>query len=99
MKKNVQLCFVFIGNILLYSCCFALNSEIYPWYFQTNQIKECWEMGYAGQGVVVDVLDTEIKFISILEGKEYFSADYSISGKHFSDDAEKIHDPRHLHID
>lgn len=57
------------------SFCFASDSGEYPWYFYPNKVNEIWDVfGYKGAGVVVDVLDSKINFISILEGKEYSSS-------------------------
>lgn len=60
-----------LSFIFFYSCCFASDSSEDPWYFEPNQVVECWKIT-KGKGVVVDVLDSKVKFISILKGKEYF---------------------------
>lgn len=78
----LQLHCMTIGILFLffYSCCFALDSDRYPWYFIPNGIKECWnDMGPTsrGEGALIDVLDTKIKFVSILKGKEFFSKNYN----------------------
>jgi hypothetical protein len=69
-------------SIFFVSVCFALDSSEYPWYFEPNKIEDSWKIAEKmGDGTVVDVWDTEVSFISILKGKEYFSESY-ISENH-----------------
>ena len=74
--------------LLCYSCCiFASNAgwinwnDQYPWYFNNNEIKLVWKRYGKGKGVLVDVLDSKISFVSLLKDKESFSESYIGKGR------------------
>jgi hypothetical protein len=80
---------VFCGFFCSY--CFASDlDKVYPWYFYPNEVKKGWKIAKEkGDGVVVDVLDSKIHFISILKGKEYLSSNstlYETVPEHLSSD-------------
>lgn len=78
LQMRVPLYTVAFSFYFFCSYCFALNSDKYPWYFEPNQVEKCWKIT-KGKGVVVDVLDAEIQYVSILKGQGYSSLnpDYS----------------------
>lgn len=81
--------------MLFYPGSFVLAFDQYPWYFYPNKVEESWDIAKnKGEGVVVDVLDSEIDFTStFLKGKEYNSSTPNYYYKIFDNagDAAELH--------
>lgn len=89
--------FLIKESVIIIMLCFCVNSfalnsnKIYPWYFEPNKIEECWNVMINGKDIVVDVLDTKISFVSVLQNKEAFSENYVPYNHRPLSEAEEIH--------
>lgn len=74
LVKKILIVLFFIGSAAIFA---KEGLENYPWYFEDNNIISCWDNGITGKGVVVEVWDSKVSFVSLLADKKYGHKNYT----------------------
>jgi len=73
MKKSIALTiilplFFFLAMVSI-STYAQVDINNLPWYLKINNVKELWDNGIKGRGVIVEVWDSKVRFDSLLKNK------------------------------